>query len=131
MLRIVAPLTVLIALAGCAPSPGSAAGAVESRRCFPSGGAYNISRAGSVPVYLRVMTGQTLEVSADERCVQAGTNSGNKVLPLGPENASFCVGDEVSLDVVSPSVIARTCRAAIIRVVPEDEVAGLANRVRP
>lgn len=131
MLRIVAPLTVLIAVAGCAPTPGPASDSVESRRCFSSAGSYNISRAGSVPVYLRVMTGQTLEVSADEGCLQAGIAAGNKVQPLGPENANFCVGDAVSLDVVSPSVIARTCRAQIIRVVPEEEVAGLANRVRP
>ncbi|WP_292065759.1 hypothetical protein [Brevundimonas sp. UBA7664] len=131
MLRIAAPLTALIALAGCAPAPGPTAGSVESRRCFPSGGAYNISRAGSVPVYLRVMTGQTLEVSADEGCLQAGIGAGNALRPLGPENANFCVGDEVTFDVVSPSVIARTCRAEIIRVVPEDEVAGLPNRVRP
>lgn len=135
MLKVVLPLIVLTAVAGCAPAQAPALGVssepAAGRRCFSSDRAFSISRPGTAPVYVRVTTGQTLEVMTDDACVDGGPNPQVRVRPLGPENANLCVGDSVSLEVVSASVIARTCRADITRVVPEDEVAGLANRVRP
>lgn len=137
MLRPVLPFTVLIAVAACAPAPapalapGQFSEAVDSRRCFTSERAFAISRPGTAPVYLRVLTGQTLEVATTEACVQGGPATQIRVRPLGPEDGNFCIGDSVSLDVASASVIARTCRADIVRVVPEHEVAGLPDRVRP
>ncbi|AQR60797.1 hypothetical protein BZG35_03360 [Brevundimonas sp. LM2] len=135
MLRMILPFCVLIAVAGCAPAPaptpGQAAMPTDSRRCFAGDSAFVISRAGTAPVYLRVRTGQTLEVAADDACVQGGPDTEIRVRALGPEGGSLCVGDRVTLEVASASVIARTCRATITRMVPEDAVAGLPNRVRP
>lgn len=133
MLRMIIPIGVLVFGAAFAPAPTQPVppAPVAERRCFPSEGARTISRAGTVPVYLRVRTGQTLEIAADPVCVDAGYRPGITVRPLGPEGANFCIGDSASLDVESPSVIARTCRANLVRVVPESEVTGLSNRVRP
>ena len=135
MPRILIPLTILAAVAACAPAPAPALGAssqaVDGRMCFSSESAFAISRAGTAPVYLRLRTGQTLEVAADEACVQGGPDTEIRVRSLGPEGGALCVGESASLEVSSASVIPRTCRAHITRVVPDDLVAGLPNRVRP
>ncbi len=134
MFRTAAAVTALVLTSGFAPVPVPAAPqtAADARRCFPSEQAYLIRRPDAgVPVYVRVRTGQTLEISTDAACVDAPGLPNVSVRPFGPEGASLCLGDDVHLDVSAPSVIARTCAASVVRVVPEQEVAGIPGRVRP
>lgn len=127
-----APLLVL--LFGCAPAQMGDAASTDgdpTRRCF-SPVSTRLIAVEPGRVYLRSRTGQALELTGEDVCLQAARHGAVSLRPaVGPATANVCVGAEARLDIVAHGSGPRACNVQVARVVPNAEIQELERRRSP
>jgi hypothetical protein len=124
--------TLLILTPGCAPTGAHGPpGQETSRRCFSSVSARLVS-VQPERVYVRTRTGQTLELSGDDACIQAAGDGAIDLRPaIGPNTGNICIGQEAHLGIASHAAGRRSCVVQVVRVVPQEEINQLPGRRTP
>ena len=131
-LALIAPVLFLV---GYAPiqAGGSAAPAQESsgRRCH-SPVSTRLIAVEPGRVYIRTRTGQALELTGEDVCLQGARHGAVSLRPaVGPRTANICLGDRAVLGVVSHGTGRRSCNVELARVVPNAEIDELERRRSP
>lgn len=129
----------LILLFGCAPTqagdassgPEWAAQEASGRRCH-SPVSTRLIAVEPGRVYIRTRTGQALELTGEDVCIQAASNGAISLRPaVGPATANVCIGEEARLGIVSHGSGRRACNVTVARVVPNEEIDQLERRRSP
>ena len=136
MRRSIALLLASVAVAGCAPTDGSAPEAQiaardgGARQCFQPQRVINFRQGGTQQVYLRVLGGGVFEVSA-AGCLDLGSTNAMAISPSIGVSDRLCVGDSAQITVLNPTAAPGACPARVVRSLSGAEVEALPGRQRP
>ncbi|MCS6622781.1 hypothetical protein N0B44_07660 [Roseibacterium beibuensis] len=82
-------------------------------------------------VYVRTRTGEALQFTGPAACLDVTHEARIGLRAVGLDQADICIGDRAHLDVTSHAAGSRTCNVRLSRVVPQSEIARLADRQSP
>ena len=136
MSRILALVLVGAAVAGCAPTDGTAPGAQigtaagGARQCFQPDRIINFTKGDTEQIYVRVLGGGVFAIRSGG-CPDVGNANALVITSATSIGSQVCVGDGARIAVPRTSFGPDQCLARVERSLTEAEVEALPSRQRP